>query len=62
MRWHGDHTFAEIVTRLRCKYCRKKPASVHLWASYQRSGEDVSAQDWSIQILPAVLALVHIGR
>lgn len=36
IRWYGDRTFAEVLARLRCKYCRKKPAPVYLCASPHR--------------------------
>jgi len=30
IRWHGDKTFAQIVRRLRCTFCRQRPTFLAL--------------------------------
>lgn len=49
MRWYGNKTFAEVLSRLRCKFCRRTPASVCLLAS-KRSGADSAAPDWALEL------------
>ncbi len=49
MRWHGNKTFAEVLARLRCKFCRRTPASVRLLAS-KPSGEDSAATGWTLEL------------
>lgn len=51
-RWYGNLTFAELVSRLRCKYCGRKPGSVQLLASYSRYAGEKPAPDWTLTIVP----------
>ncbi len=53
IHWYGDRTFAEILKRIRCKFCRRRPAPVYLCASHIREGCKGPDPDWAIELLPA---------
>jgi hypothetical protein len=50
IRWYGDRTFAEVLARIKCKYCRKRPARVYLCASQHREGCK-GLPDWAVEIV-----------
>jgi hypothetical protein len=52
LRWYGDRAFAEVLARLRCKFCRRKPGSVLLHASYGRENGGQQTSDWTLTIFP----------
>jgi hypothetical protein len=50
IRWHGDKTFAEIVRRLRCMFCRQRPTFLSL---VPMSASDTAMKhggSWSIML------------
>ena len=51
MRWYGNKTFAEILSRLRCKFCRRRPSAVFL--STMRPGDPAATQrgQWTIVLV-----------
>jgi hypothetical protein len=51
-RWYGNLPFADLLARLRCKYCRKKPTSVYLCASQHRTARMGPSPDWAIELTP----------
>jgi hypothetical protein len=51
MRWYGDRTFREIISRLRCKYCRRRPAVIHLQAFQKIVADGDPAVTWSLEIV-----------
>lgn len=53
MRWYGNCSFAVLLSRLKCKFCRRAPSPVYLCASPHRVFSDGPTPDWSIEIVPA---------
>ena len=53
LRELGDTTFAEMLPKLRCRQCRRKPAPIFLCASFHRSHCGGPAPDWAIEIVGA---------
>lgn len=51
MRWHGNASFGEVLNRLRCKFCRRKPTFVYLCASRFRTAYKESPAGWAIELL-----------
>ena len=52
LRWYGNRTFAEVLSRLRCKYCRRSPAAVYLHAAQNSAAGGKPAAHWTFEILP----------
>jgi hypothetical protein len=50
--WYGNRTFAEVLSRLRCKYCRRSPAAVYLYASQAIAADEEPAAHWTLEIIP----------
>jgi hypothetical protein len=51
LRWYGNRTFAEILSRLRCQFCRRRPSAVSL---ISERGEDASTTQPARWTLPLV--------
>ena len=51
MRWYGNKTFAEILSRLRCQFCGRRPSAVLL--SAMRPGDEGAAQagQWTLVLV-----------
>ena len=49
---HGDLTFAELISKLRCSKCRKPAAPIYLNASNHRTHCGGPPPDWSIELRP----------
>ena len=48
---HGDRTFADLLTRLRCKRCRRPPEQVWLCAGHRQFNHG-APPDWAIELMP----------
>lgn len=48
IRWHGDKTFAEILPRLRCMFCKQRTTFLSLVAVTQRDAGDMQGSTWSL--------------
>ena len=49
---HGNRTFAEVLGRVTCSKCRRRPFSVYLCAGAHRTkGHGGPAPDWAIQLV-----------
>jgi hypothetical protein len=48
----GNRTFAEILSRLRCRRCRQPPAPVYLCAGH-REHNFGAPPNWAIELVPA---------
>jgi hypothetical protein len=51
LRWHGDAPFAEVLKRLKCKYCRHTPTFVYLCASQVRTACMGQPTGWAIELV-----------
>jgi len=51
MRWYGNRSFADILDRLRCKYCRRRPTTVRLHAMRGNDAVSDALTSWSLQIV-----------
>jgi hypothetical protein len=49
----GNRWFAEVLRRLKCKYCRRAPSPVYLCASQHRVFRNGPLPDCSLEIVPA---------
>ena len=48
---HGDHTFAAVLPRLKCKKCKKHPQEIYLVAGHHRKlGSGGPGADWSLPL------------
>ena len=48
---HGNRTFVDVVPRLVCKQCRKRPSIVYLVAGFHRTiGHGGPQPDWSLPL------------
>ena len=47
---HGNRTFEQVLSRLRCQRCGKKPAPVYLCAGSRRHSGGAAA-DWAIELV-----------
>jgi hypothetical protein len=56
LRDHGDRTFGQVLSRLRCQKCRKPPAPVYLCAGHREFTMGAPA-DWAIELVPVSAAL-----
>jgi hypothetical protein len=48
IRFYGDKTFAEILPRLRCMFCKQRPTFLSLAAVAQRDAGDMQGSTWSL--------------
>jgi hypothetical protein len=48
IRWHGDRTFAEILSRLRCMFCRQRPTFVSLCSGTAGDAAVKHSASWSL--------------
>ena len=51
MRWCGDRPFADLLTRLKCKFCRHKPSQVYLLASSCQTNRVDSHPGWALKLV-----------
>lgn len=52
IRWHGDRTFAEILSRLRCMFCRQRPTFVSLCSLAAGDTGVKHGAIWSLVLTP----------
>jgi len=52
LRDYGDRTFGQVLAKLRCQKCRKRPAPVFLCAGHRGFTMGAPA-DWAIELVPA---------
>jgi hypothetical protein len=52
IRWHGDRTFAEILARLRCMFCRQRPTFVSLCSIAADDTAMKNGASWSLVLTP----------
>jgi len=50
IRWHGDRTFAEILPRLRCMFCRQRPTFVSLCSLTTNDATVKHGGVWSLHL------------
>lgn len=50
IRWHGDQTFAEILSRLRCMFCRQRPTFISLVSMAASDTVTKHGGGWSITL------------
>jgi len=51
MRWHGDKTFAELLPRLSCMFCRQRPTFLSLAPNIVRDAGDTQGATWSLVLM-----------
>jgi hypothetical protein len=49
---HGNRTFGQLLSQLRCKDCGGKPAPVYLCAGHRQHNFG-APPDWAIELTPA---------
>ncbi len=48
IRWHGNRTFAEILSRLRCMFCRQRPTFISLCSATMSDTTAKQGASWSL--------------
>jgi hypothetical protein len=53
MRWYGNRTFAEILSRLRCQFCRRRPSAVFLKTIRSADSNAAQGDQWTLDLVRA---------